>query len=313
MRRIDEQKIKEVTRRYLKEYLDKDWMVPLKRFMHMDDTEKAIQCAYVMPMMFKRWVENNDEVLSTLEEMIENEEIRPDILDLDYYEFDEYADEIFKGRLNEYAEDFVEYVSSSGDRDMPLFCAAAYQRDIYNEWLIHMTNNLSGIANEGFNVGVTIDELAYTPATGTTDCKYGPGYNFAFEADDAYTAEHSNYGKYCVLFQGSGIMIWHYGDEQDQVIFYGPSAKNLIIITPNEENGEWEIKSDITNRTLYSSEKLQDVVDWCIANFTQYHNHLTGRSQPAYFKHQREKAPELKWWSGKKVSEGIFSKYCELI
>ena len=44
---VNEQKIKEVTRRYLKEYLDKDWMVPLKRFMNMDDTEKAIQCAYL--------------------------------------------------------------------------------------------------------------------------------------------------------------------------------------------------------------------------------------------------------------------------
>lgn len=86
-----------------------------------------------------------------------------------------------------------------------------------------------------------------------------------------------------------------------------------VLSTVEEMVENEEIKSDITNRTLYSSEKLQDAVDWCIANFAQYHNHLTGRSQPAYFKHQREKAPELKWWSGKKVSEGIFSKYCELI
>jgi hypothetical protein len=310
---VAESKIMDITKRYLKEYLDKDWMMPLKRFMHMDEVSEAVECAYSSPWRFKCWVEENKDVMETIEQMVENEEIRPDIFDLDDVEFVEYADDLFKGRLKDFAQSFIEYTSASGDRDIPLFVVASYKRDIHNEWLVHMTNNLSGISNEGFNIGVTIDELAYTPGLGTTNGKYGPGYNFAFTADEAYVAEHSGYGKYCVLFQGSGIMIWHYGDEQNQVIFYGPTAKNLIFITKSDEYSNWCVKSQITGRVLFDSALLEDVVDWCIRNFAQYHNHLTGKNQNAWFNRRRNMDPDKKWWSDKKVSEGIFSKYCKLI
>lgn len=310
--KLFENKIKEVTKSYLKEYLDNEWMMPLKKFMHMDDVCKAIECAYSSPWRFKDWIESNEEVQDAINEMIENEQIRPDLWDLDDVEFVEYSDDLFKGALKLFAEDFIEYTSASGDRDIPLFVVASYKRDVYNEWLVHMTDNLMGVSNEGFNIGVSIDELAYTPGRGTPDYKYGPGYNFAFTANQADEAERSGYGKYCVLFQASGVMIWHYGDEQDQVIFYGPSAKNLIFITRSDESGEWHVDSEITSRVLFSSSYLADVVDWCIRNFAQYHNHLTGRAQPAFFNRRRNMAPEKKWWTTKKVSEGIFSKYSEL-
>lgn len=313
---VDENKIKSVTRQYLKEYLDKDWMMPLKKFMSMDETDEAIECAFSNPYRFKEWVESNDDVMFAIQDMVENEQIRPDIFDLEDVEFVEEASDLFKGGLKDYCEDFIQYTSASGDRDIPLFVASYYVRDVHNEWLVHMTNNLTGITQEGFNIGVTIDELAYTPAIGTTDFKYGPGYNFAFSANEADEAERSNYGKYCVLFQGSGIMIWHYGDEQNQVIFYGPSAKNLIFITKHtfgEYEGMWCIDSWYDDsKTLCHFDDLPTTVDWAIRNFAQYRNHLVGKAQPQWFERRRNLPPEKKWWADKKVSEGIFSKYCEL-
>jgi hypothetical protein len=244
--------------------------------------------------------------------LVEQDKVPEDILQWESYDAAETLSEYFKTDLKPFCEDFIQYVSYHGDTDVPLFCAADFRREVHNEWLVHMTsrNNIPGLYREGFSYGVDIDDLAYTPGIGTTNYKYGAGYDFAFDADEASVAEKSGYGDCAVLFQASGIQIYHWGDQQYQVIFYGPSARNLIFLFQDDETKMWYVNSEITGRRLVEFETLEFLVQWCISNFPQYHNHLVGRnSQYKKFERNVAKRKEQQY---KKVSEGIFSKYINL-
>lgn len=308
---IDENRVKKTVKCYLKEYLDKNYMMPLKKFLHMDDSEKAFECAARLPWLFIDFIQDNENVFDTIEALIQEEKVPEDILDWPDYESAEYLSQYFKTALKPYCDDFIQYCLAHGDTEIPLFCVSDFRKEIHNEWLVHMTSseNIPGLHKEGFSYGVGMDELAYTPARGTTDYKYGDGYNFAFEASDADVAETSGYGDCAILFQASGVEIYHWGDNQYQVIFYGPSARNLIFLFKDNENGNWYVDSEITGYRLVEFEKLDFLVKWCISNFPQYHNHLVGwTNQRRKFERNVDKRKEQQY---KKVSEGIFSKYLE--
>lgn len=309
---INEKHIASIVKKALNEYLDKDYMVPLKKFLAMDDAEKAWECASRLPWLFRDYVQNNIDIYETIEQMVEQEKVPEDILQWDDYEMAEALSEYFKTDLKPFCEDFIQYVTRYGDTEVPLFCAADFRREVHNEWLVHMTSsdNIPGLYKEGFSYGVDIDNLAYTPGIGTTNYKYGAGYDFAFDADEASIAEKSGYGDCAVLFQASGIQIYHWGDQQYQVIFYGPSARNLIFLFQDDETKMWYVDSEITGRRLVEFENLEFLVQWCISNFPQYHNHLVGRnSQYKKFERNVAKRKEQQY---KQVSEGIFSKYIKL-
>ena len=74
-----------------------------------------------------------------------------------------------------------------------------------------------------------------------------------------------------VLFRASGVKMWHYSDEEPQVIFYGNTAKNIIPITKGE-NYAYAIKSK--DKILYESDELEKVVDWVVDNYDQYRKKL---------------------------------------
>ena len=295
--------IDDIVKQVLKEYLDKDYMIPLKGYLHMSDEDKAWECAGKFPWLVRDFIEYDSDVSEVIEDLIEKGEIDSDVLEMDDYEMVEVIGPLFNTVLAPYADKFIDMVSRSGDTEVPLFVVADYVRDVKNEWLIHMTDNLIGVSHEGFSIGVEIDELAYTPGRGTTKWKYGPGYNFAFTADNAKYAENT-YGKYCVLFQASGVQIYHYGDNEEQVIFYGPSARNLIFIYKDEYgdySGSWVIKSEITGRLLCHFDDLQGCVNWAIQNFPQYRDHLVGRyKQRVGFEKRRAIPDEKAWWRDKK-------------
>ena len=306
---VDENKIKQISKTVLNEYLDKDYMNPLKKYMHMDEGDKALECACRLPWLFVDYVKNDHEVSEIINDKISDGEIPEDVFQWENWEAAEEIGPLFKTDLNDYCEDFIEYCSNSGNTEVPLFCVADFTGEIHNEWLIHMTDssNIPGLYKEGFSYGVDIDQLAYTPARGGIEYKYGAGCNFAFEVKDAYTAENSGYGDCAVLFQASGIKIYHWGDDQGQVIFYGPSARNLIFIFRDDETGEWYVQSELTDRKLVEFDDLEDIVQWCINNFDQYRNHLIGRSsQPMKYDRNIQKRKED---SQNKVSEGISSKH----
>ena len=113
---------------------------------------------------------------------------------------------------------------------------------------------------------------------GEFEKKYG-GYNFAYDVERYDRYAHSNhgrgfkYGKEAVIFRASGMELWHYGDEEPQVIFYGNTAKSIIPITEGEEH-QWAVKSVKTGRSLYENDDFDNVVVWVLRNFVQYRKQL---------------------------------------
>ena len=275
----EDRKYCKVFREVLNEYLDRDWMIPIKSYLNLSDQDKAYDCAGNFPWLLSMYI-HKPEVYDIIEKLIADNKLPNDVLSWDDYEMCEEIGPLFNNELADYAEDFIKFVGRYDNIDIPLYLVADYEGLIKNQWLIHMTDssNVPGIWREGFSVGVDIDQTAYTPARGTTDFKYGAGYNFAFLADEASHAE-GTYGDCCILFQASGIRIYHYGDEEYQVIFYGPSAKNLILIEQTYDH-DWLVRDDNSGQELYRNERLQPVVDWCINNMPQYRKKLFGKVNP---------------------------------
>jgi hypothetical protein len=186
-----------------------------------------------------------------------------------------------KELYNQFADYLYEKIKNStlpiNDSDYP---AWSYFDDspelIKNQWLIHFTDDADSIVREGFKYGVDdMTKLGLTTHLGEFDKKYG-GYNFAYLLSDfprygRRSYVHGGgykYGKEAVVFNASGIKLWHYGDEEPQVIFYGNTAKNIIPITKGE-NTDWSIR-DKNGRILFENDKLERVVDWLVDNYSQY-------------------------------------------
>lgn len=86
-------------------------------------------------------------------------------------------------------------------------------------WLVHFSDAAGKIARDGFRVGA-MGSAAYTHGDASVS---GPGWNFAYEADRA-DPSHC-YGTDAVLFRSAGIRVFHKGDEETQVLFWGPHVR----------------------------------------------------------------------------------------
>jgi hypothetical protein len=65
------------------------------------------------------------------------------------------------------------------------------------------------------------------------------------------------------MFRANGIEVWHYGDEEYQVIFKGSTARDIIPIW--ESDGQW-FAGDYNK----GFDSLIDSVSWIENNFDQY-------------------------------------------
>lgn len=147
---------------------------------------------------------------------------------------------------------------------------------IKNQWLIHFTDNAYSIAKDGFKYGVDDPEkLSLTKHMSDFDKKNG-GYNFAYRLEDFHHYGYKGYGNYkygkeAVIFRASGVLTYHNGDEEPQVIFYGNTATDIIPIY--REDDEFYIEGK-NGRRLYSKEDLRLVVNWLTKNYVQYRKQL---------------------------------------
>jgi hypothetical protein len=185
---------------------------------------------------------------------------------------------------NSFADYLYDKISSNTlpitDSEYPAWTYFGKPELIKNQWLIHFTDNAQDIARNGFKYGVDdMTKLGLTTHLGEFDKKYG-GYNFAYKLSDFSIYGKGNYshgsgykyGKEAVVFNASGIKVWHYGDEEPQVIFYGKTAKDIIPIIGGE-NEKWEIYNK-DGRILYENDDLKKVVDWLTNNYQQYRKNL---------------------------------------
>lgn len=262
------------------EYLHPN-VVSLKQYFSTTDNQKIHWLPHEYPYYFKDFLiemdieidwefpkdDNFDEDLPDYEKMIWLEKEHPDI-------FQAYGEYLFK-KISNHEIDIP-------DAELPAW--SYFDADpelVKNQWLIHFTNNADDVARQGFLYGVDeMDKLGLTTNLSDFNKKYG-GYNFAYLLKDfdrygvsrGSYANRYKYGSDAVVFNASGIKLWHHGDQEPQVIFYGKTARNIIPITHNEE-GLWAIYSIRDNRMLYANERLSNVVQWLVKNYAQYRKTL---------------------------------------
>ena len=157
-------------------------------------------------------------------------------------------------------------------------------------WLVHFTDNPSDIADQGFTIGMDqMDRLGLTTwiKNDSFDKKSG-GYNFAFRALSQYAnnaAYEKKYGADAVIFQNSGVEAYHYGDEENQIMFHGKDVDHRNIVVLRRSEGDWIVKGNKPKRLksgkIYYEEidlftgEYENCVKWVIQNFAQYRRVLT--------------------------------------
>ena len=196
------------------------------------------------------------------------------------YETDEYSwvEKWIAEASPKELEDFKEYVKQQNldpsRMDAPPYEIMDHSKFIKPTWLVHFSDNADDISENGFTQGHDdFRNLAYTTFYGNTS-GYS-GFNFAFRADDSRdiraAARQEKYGTNAVVFWGSGVEATHYGDEEDQVIIWGPSVDTNMIFPIHNEGGNWVFKNYNYQHDVYpavESENIMDVIDWVIQNYT---------------------------------------------
>ena len=301
---------------FLNEYLDRNYGIPLYRYLNMSYNQE-------IDALFKWGVDNDliEEYYKNEDGMNYLLEYASDYVTEKYGEFDD--EEEFENAQNSVLEELysdLEYdiygflrtiknnynlcinlynhltdYARSDYYNAPAFVFFSQPRIIKNEWLVHFSDNAYHIAKEGFTYGTQeLDRLAYSGA-GDIESKFGEGYDFAYRADsatDVLVTPNKNwntpkYGSEFVLFRASGVEAFHDGDQERQVIFYGPSAKEIIYIRKESAKGSeyygdlelWQVCDVQRNRVIYETEDLEEVIDWAINNYSQYRKRIVSMNK----------------------------------
>jgi hypothetical protein len=172
-------------------------------------------------------------------------------------------------------EKFEEYVGhNTADRDQydqPAYTALDFTRLAKPQWLVHFTNDAQSIKNKGFVYGHEDFIGLHLTTYKTEKARFrNPGYNFAFEMGDrnARSASRSGkYGKECVVFWGAAVEAWHSGDEESQMIFWGPAInKDMIFVLVTDPNtGDWCVPSEVKDCVMKGG--FEDCCTWIENNY----------------------------------------------
>jgi len=190
-----------------------------------------------------------------------------------------------KEAQKECANSVVEHLMQNDPAQAPSWAHMSLQKQQLlprQTWLAHFTDDPWSIASSGFKYGMMdVDRLGLTTYfKNTGDSKKYGGYNFAFIADskDArWAASKHKYGKDCVLFQNSGILVDHHGDQENQVIFRGSDVDPREIIVLKYDGDDWIVKGHVDTRRqsddLFKG-SFEACVAWVKKNYNQYRKYL---------------------------------------
>ena len=255
----------------LKEYLEKDNNLPLYKYFKWASTasscEKARDLAYSCSYYINEYIRKIYYRYSEFENLLNDGEF-------DYE--DESLVEMFLNMLeeNNLCDHFVSEMQNIVDYyELPSWCTMEFNRIVKNEWCIHFGSDSESIAKEGFTGGTPeIEHLAYTNA-GTQ--KSSAGYDFAFLINDR-SVDYNGYGDEAVIFRTSGVEIYHYGDNQNQVVFWGPNVKSFIPI--HQDNGDWVVYGQ-NGQVLVRCGRPSEIALWATENLPQYRKQImTGKN-----------------------------------
>lgn len=183
---------------------------------------------------------------------------------------------------------FREHMEQGGRLDMgphrPAYEHMSFNRLVRPTWLIHFTDDPEAIASEGFTHGWDSTTGLGLTTHFTDEARHrGPGYNFAFtvgsrDARNALNSRHGpKYGKHAVVFWAGGVEAYHYGDEEDQVIFWGPEVSPSRIFAVMNGPDDWYVE-DAAGRVVFGvdsdapyderspAKEFEDAVAWVVAN-----------------------------------------------
>ena len=190
--------------------------------------------------------------------------------DLEYYDI---AQEWLGKASKEDLEKFKKWVQNRPPSDMtdsPAYEAMSYNSFVKPTWLVHFTDDPYSIAREGFKYGhEDTHGLALTTWYTNEARKRHAGYNFAFKVgsrDARICARQNKYGKHAVVFWGAGVEAYHSGDEEDQIIIWGPSVNTNLIFPVLNEEGSWVVNDWRNDKLLIKDDDFNKVAEWVVNN-----------------------------------------------
>lgn len=190
--------------------------------------------------------------------------------DLEYYDI---AQEWLGKASKEDLEKFKKWVQNRPPSDMtdsPAYEAMSYNSFVKPTWLVHFTDDPYSIAKEGFKYGhEDTHGLALTTWYTNEARKRHAGYNFAFKVgsrDARICARQNKYGKHAVVFWGAGVEAYHSGDEEDQIIIWGPSVNTNLIFPVLNEEGSWVVNDWRNDKLLIKDDDFDKVSSWVVNN-----------------------------------------------
>ena len=238
----------------------------LKQYLMQPAAEKGREVADLMWSGFADWAEGKAPELHVNKDENWSEEVPDDVMEA-FYDDVKY--------LNFYTFKYLQ------PRDLPSHVYLEYKRLVKDQWLIHFSNKTSSIARNGFTKGVSdITKLGLTTHIHQSEKEAG-GFGFAFLASDAESgieAAKNKYGDDAVMFRANGVLTYHVGDKEHQVIFLNSTAHDIVELSNSDG---WNVST--AERTLFrggdGSSGLKKCVEWVKNNYDQYRRQLTN-SEP---------------------------------
>ena len=230
----------------------------LKKYLSLSDEDKARDLAYNSPTSLREWADN------TGIELVADPEEDPETA----------INGLSRLERRHWLEWISNYLMRYDPVMAPAYLTLSFERFFRNEWLVHFTDHGHDVVDEGFTRGV--DDMAEIALTRLIrdNAKTRPGYVFAFMADDVPRDGAEKYGSQVVLFQGTGVLAYHSGDEESQAIVWGKSAYNLTLLEKNVYEDTWYVAGKYGD-SVYTSRKdghegLKEVIAWVQNNRNQY-------------------------------------------
>ena len=244
--------------------------------------DRPLRFEYTMLQALPEFLFNgeNDDIVAKLSELVGTEiEDGTDLTELEYDSFYSLPKDMLE-RISTYVDENHDSIYNRMEHDMP----SIYHFDKGEmvprlTWLIHFSDDAGKVKSEGFKYGtMDMENLGLTTMYNQEAKKFG-GYNFAFEADSkeaSWAAAKHKYGKHAVMFQNSGTKAYHWGDQENQVMFWGPDVNPQDLVVLRNSGGEWEVeRQDGKGSGVAFKGEFKNVVDWVMANYAQYRKVIT--------------------------------------
>jgi len=239
--------------------------------------------AYDNTFWIVQWLESNPDVAD--DHQVDTDKLQAMLNDSNYDGVHEILEKVV-GRLTpDQRQEIADYINRHDSSEAPTWSHMDYSRMVKpNTWLIHFSDEAHAISYKGFTRGVDdLTKLGLTTYLGKDMKDYG-GYNFAFRADGRHAnwAAHKNkYGEAAVMFRASGVEAYHYGDEEDQVIFYGSSVDPGQVVLLTRDEGDWCVNMEgaRSDRECAFRGDFSNAVQWVMRNFDQYRKRITNSMQ----------------------------------